>query len=204
VGINNYQAGHVAAYLLVRALKHKGQVAVLTGIPGAYNLEERIRGFKDGLAAFPDMHLVAIAVSNDDIDTGVQVVEETMQAYPDLNGWFFAGMWPLYAERGSMPLWENATRHRGMKVVAMDMLPVELEFLRDGYLSALLGQKYWVWGADAVQMLYDHLLTGELFAHLNTSNVDVVTTSNVQATLDAWKDSDFSRALPKPFIPDPF
>jgi ribose transport system substrate-binding protein len=48
-------------------------------------------------------------------------------------------MWPLYAERGSMPLWENAARNRGMKVVAMDMLPVELEFLRDGYLSALIG-----------------------------------------------------------------
>jgi ribose transport system substrate-binding protein len=204
VGINNYQAGHIAAYLLVRALKHKGQVAVLTGIPGANNLEERIRGFKDGLAAFPDMHLVAIAVSNDDIDTGVQVVEETMQAYPDLDGWFFAGMWPLYAERGSMPLWENAARKRGMKVVAMDMLPVELEFLRDGYLTALIGQRYWAWGADTVQMLYDHMLTGELFAHFNTSSVDIVTTSNVQAALDAWQDNDLDRPLPKPFIPNPF
>ena len=204
LGINNYQAGHIAAYLLVRALKGKGQVAVLTGMPGAYNLEERIRGFKEGLAAFPDMHLVAIAVSNDDINTGVQVVEEIMQAHPVLDGWFFAGMWPLYAERGSMPLWENAARHRGMKVVAMDMLPVELEFLRDGYLSALIGQKYWTWGADAVQMLYDHLVNDELFPHLYNSSVDIVTVSNVQAVLDAWKDNDLSRPLPRPYEPDPF
>ena len=203
LGINNYQAGHIAAYLLVRALKGHGQVAVLTGMPGAYNLEERIRGFKDGLATFPDMRLVAIAVSNDDINTGVQVVEETMQAHPDLNGWFFAGMWPLYAERGSMPLWENAARRRGMKVVAMDTLPVELEFLRDGYLSALIGQKYWAWGADAVQMLYDHLVNDELFGWYN-SRVDIVTTSNVQAMLDAWKNNDFGRPLPHPYQPNPF
>ena len=204
LGINNYQVGHIAAYLLVRALNGNGEVAVLTGMPGAHNLEERIRGFKEGLAAFPDMHLVALAVSNDDIDTGVQVVEETMQAHPNLDGWFFAGMWPLYAERGSMPLWENAARSRGMKIVAMDMLPVELEFLRDGYLSALIGQKYWVWGADAVQMLYDHLLNDELFPHLYNSTVDIVTTSNVQAMLDAWKNNDFSRPLPHPYEPDPF
>ena len=204
LGINNYEAGRTAADLLARALRGRGQVALLTGVPGAYNLEERIRGFKDRIASYPDVHIVATAVSNDDINVGVQVVEETMQAHPDLNGWFFVGMWPLFAERGSMQLWENAIRNHGMKVIAMDTLPVELEFLRDGYLTALIGQKYWGWGADAVQMLYDHLLTGELFAHLNTSSVDVITTSNVQATLDAWKDSDFSRALPKPFIPDPF
>jgi len=204
LGINNYQAGHIAAYLLVRALRGKGQVAVLTGMPGAYNLEERIRGFKDGLATFPNVQLIAIAVSNDDINTAVQVVEETMQAYPDLDGWFFAGMWPLYAERGSMPLWENAARNRGMKVVAMDMLPVELEFLRDGYISALIGQKYWVWGADAVQALYDYLVKGDPFVRIYRSNVEIVTTSNVQAVLDAWKNNDLSRPLPPPYEPDPF
>jgi len=131
LGINNYQAGRTAADLLSRALKGKGEIALLTGVPGAYNLEERIRGFKDRIANYPDVRIVATAVSNDDINVGVQVVEETMQAHPNLDGWFFVGMWPLFAERGSMPLWEKAARGRGMKVVAFDTLPVELEFLRD-------------------------------------------------------------------------
>ncbi|MBS1245422.1 MAG: putative transporter substrate binding protein [Chloroflexi bacterium] len=204
LGADNYQAGRIAADLLVRALKGKGQVALLTGVPGAYNLEERIRGFKDGLVKYPDVRIIATAVSNDDINLGVQVVEETMQAHPNLDGWFFVGLWPLFAERGSMPLWENAVRNRGMKVVAFDTLPVELEFLRDGYLSALIGQKYWGWGADSIQMLYDHLLYGRTFGQFTNPDVDIVTTSNVQAMLNAWKNNDFSRPLPDPFTPDPF
>ncbi len=204
LGINNYEAGRTAADLLARALKGKGRIALLTGVPGAYNLEERIRGFKDRIVSYPDMRIVATAVSNDDINVGVQVVEETMQAYPNLDGWFFVGLWPLIAERGSMPLWENAARHRGMKVVAMDTLPVELEFLRDGYLSALIGQKYWGWGADAVQMLYDHLLYGRTFEWFTDSGMDIVTINNVQAMIDAWKSNDFTHPLPDPFTSDPF
>jgi len=203
LGINNYAAGRTAADLLARALHGKGQVALLTGVPGAYNLEERIRGFKDGIAKYSSIRIVATAVSDDDINQGVQVVEETMQAHPDLEGWFFVGMWPLFAERGSMRLWENAVRNRGMQVIAMDTLPVELEFLRDGYLAVLIGQKYWGWGADAVQMLYDYRVNGKTFEPFTDSGMDIVTTSNVQAMLDAWKNNDF-RPLPDPFTPDPF
>ena len=36
-----------------------------------------------------------------------------------------------------MPLWEEATKN-GMKNVAFDVLPLELEFLKDGYLYGLL------------------------------------------------------------------
>ena len=53
--------------------------------------------------------IVTTVACDDDINKGVQVVEETMQAHPDLNGWFFVGLWPLFAEKGSMKLWEEAT-----------------------------------------------------------------------------------------------
>lgn len=69
-----------------------GKVALLTGVPGAFNLEERIRGFKDGIAQYPGIEIVTTVACYDDINRGVQVVEETMQAYPDLDGWFFVGL----------------------------------------------------------------------------------------------------------------
>ena len=51
---------------------------------------ERIRGFRDGIAG-TDIEIVATVACNDDINIGVQVVEETMLANPDLDGWFFVG-----------------------------------------------------------------------------------------------------------------
>ena len=98
LGVDNYEGGKAAAQLLVATMGEKGKVALLTGVPGAFNLEERIRGFKDGIKDYPGIEIVKTAACNDDINTGVQVVEETMQAMPDLNGWFFVGVWPLFAE----------------------------------------------------------------------------------------------------------
>ncbi|NPA92003.1 MAG: sugar ABC transporter substrate-binding protein [Chloroflexi bacterium] len=203
-GIDNYRAGQVAAYLLVRAMGGRGKVALLTGVPGAYNLEERIRGFRSLTSVFPDIEIVAVAVSNEDINLGVQVVEETMLAHPDLNGWFFVGMWPLFAERGAMPLWESAAQSGRLKTVAFDTLPVELELLRDGYLSGLVGQKYWGWGYETVRIIYEHVVLGKQFPPFLDSGMDVVTRSNVDAMIRAWKTHDFSRPLPNPFKPDPF
>ncbi len=102
----------------------QGKVAVLTGMPGALNLEERRRGFQDEIAEkYPDIEIVATVAGYDDINRSVQAVEETMQAYPGLDGWFFVGLWPLFAERGSMPLWEEAARSGRVRTVAFDTLP---------------------------------------------------------------------------------
>ena len=194
LGVSNYDGGLAAADLLVRAMGEEGKVALLTGVPGAFNLEERIRGFKDGVAG-SNLEIVRTVACNDDINLGVQVVEETMQAYPDLSGWFFVGLWPLFAERGSMPLWEEAAR-AGMKTVAFDTLPVELEYVKDGLIYGLVGQKYWGWGYDTVQMIYDHIVNGKQFESFTNSGMDIVTAKNVDAMKEAWDTMDFTKPLP--------
>jgi ribose transport system substrate-binding protein len=205
LGVDNYHAGRTAANLLVREMGHRGKVAILTGVPGAFNLEERIRGFKDGMSAYANIQIVATVASQDDINLGVQLVEETMQAHPNLDGWFFVGMWPLFAERGSMPLWEEAALQRGMKTVAFDTLPVELELLRDGYLSGLLGQKYyWGWGYDTIQVVYDHVINGKTYPPFINSGLDIVTRGNVAAMIRAWETNDFSQLPDDPYTRDPF
>jgi ribose transport system substrate-binding protein len=198
LGVDNYQAGQAAADLLARAMGQQGDVAILTGVLGAHNLEERIRGFRDGIKPYPDIRIVTMAVSNDDINLGVQVVEETMQARPDLDGWFFVGMWPLVADRGSMPLWEKAALSGDTKTVAFDTLPVELELLREGYLTGLVGQKYWGWGYDTVQIVYDHIINDKTYPPFISSGMDIVTRNNVEAMILAWETNDFSQPLPDP------
>lgn len=198
MGLDNIEAGEAAAKLLIQAMGPKGNVAVLTGVPGAFNLDERIQGFRQGIAAYPEIQIVTTVITNDDINMGVQALEETMQAYPNLDGWFFAGMWPLFAERGSMPLWENAALNRNMKTVAFDALPVECELLRDGYLSGLIDQKNWSWGYDTIQIVYDHVVKGKEFPPFVNSGFNIITSKNVDAMLSAWETNDFNQALPDP------
>jgi ribose transport system substrate-binding protein len=198
LSIDNYLAGQKAADLLADAIGERGKVALLTGVPGALNLDQRVRGFRDRLGAYPAMQVVATVASNEDINLGVQGVEETMQAHPDLRGWFFVGLWPLVADRGAMPLWEQAARRGSLKSVAFDTLPVELDLLRDGYLSALIGQKYWGWGYDSVQILYDRIVSNKQFPPFIDTGTDIVTNNNVAAMARAWQTNDFSQPLPAP------
>jgi len=199
LGVDNYQGGKAAADLLVRSMGKKGKVAILTGVPGAFNLEERIRGFKDGLKPYKGIKIVKLVACNDDINQGVQVVEETMQAIPDLDGWFFVGLWPLLAKEGSMPLWEKGTKSGKCKTVAFDTLPVELEFMKKGYLVGLVGQKYWGWGYDTVQMIYDKIVNGKKFDSWTDSGMDIVTPKNVDIMSDMWNSKDFTKKLPPAF-----
>ena len=99
--------------------------------------------------------------------------------HPDLDGWFLVGLWPLFAERGSMPLWEDAALNNGLVTIAFDTLPVQLEFMQDGYLQGLVGQKYWGWGYDTVQMIYDYIVEGAEYDDWTDSGMDIVTECNV-------------------------
>ncbi|MFP4344826.1 MAG: substrate-binding domain-containing protein [Anaerolineales bacterium] len=199
LGVDNYEGGRAAGELLVTFMGEEGRVALLTGVPGAFNLEERIRGFEDYVADYPDIEIVTTVYCNDDINLGIQVVEETMQAHPDLDGWFLVGVWPLFAERGSMPLWEEASQE-GMVNVAFDTLPVELEYLQDGYVNGLVGQKYWGWGYDTIQMLYDKTVNDAEFDDFTNSGMDIVTRCNVDTMEEMWAESDFTQELPDPYV----
>ncbi len=199
LGVDNYEGGKAAADLLVKAMGTSGDVALLTGVPGAFNLEERIRGFKDGVKNYPNIKIVKTVACNDDINQGVQVVEETMQSNPDLKGWFFVGLWPLFANRGSMKSWEAAEKAGTLKTISFDTLPVELDFVKDGYVQGLVGQKYWGWGYDTVQMIYDKIVSGKTFGSFTNSGMDLVTPKNVAVMADMWATMDFTKTLPPAF-----
>ncbi len=199
LGVSNYLGGRAAADLLIRTMGTEGKVALLTGVPGAPNLEQRIQGFKDFTSKYPGIEIVTTVACNDDINLGVQVVEETMQSYPDLDGWFFVGLWPIFAGRGAMPLFEEAALNGGMKAIAFDTLPVELEWLKDGLLHGLVGQKYWGWGYDTMHMLYNNVIYGTPFEDFTNSGMDIVTINNVDAMATAWETQDFTQPLPPPF-----
>jgi ribose transport system substrate-binding protein len=199
LGVDNFEGGQAAADLLIRAMGESGQVALLSGVKGSANLEQRIAGFMDYLEDYPDIEVVTTVYSDDLAPRGVEVVEEAMAEYPDLDGWFFVGLWPILAGRGAMPLWEESTLENGLVTVAFDTLPVQLDLVKDGYLHGLVGQKYWGWGYDTVQMLYEHMLYGREFEDFTNSGMDIVTPLNVDAMSEAWETNDFTQPLPDPF-----
>src|SRR6516162_8890828 len=59
IGTNNYQAGLLGGKRLAEELKDKGNVVVFT-MPEQTNLAERLRGYREALARYPDVRIVRV------------------------------------------------------------------------------------------------------------------------------------------------
>ena len=101
-GTDNYAVGKLAAEEMMKILPDGGKVAILTGVLGAPNLEERIRGFKETVEG-SNIEVMPVQTGNDDVQTSVDVVGQYTAANPDLAAWFFVGGWPYFADPDALP-----------------------------------------------------------------------------------------------------
>ena len=87
VGSKNYDAGVMAGEYLGKVLNGRGNVAILDGIP-VVPILERVSGFKDGIAKFPGLKLVATQNGKQERSVALSVTENMIQSHPDLAGLF--------------------------------------------------------------------------------------------------------------------
>jgi len=73
------------------------------------------------------------------------------------------------------------------KFISFDTIQPALDLLREGKVTVLLGQKYFGWGSEPVQLLYD-IKHGKMpSSPVIDSGVDVVTKENVDDYTAKWK-----------------
>ena len=87
VGSKNYDAGRLVGEFLGKYLNGNGKVAILDGIP-ANGILDRVRGFRDAIARFPGITVVATQNGRQERATALPVTENMIQANPDLAGIF--------------------------------------------------------------------------------------------------------------------
>ncbi len=88
IASDNVQAGKLASTALFKALGGKGNVAVLTGVPGASATNDRTKGLQEALTAYPGINVVAEQTAQFDRATALTVTENILQAHPDIVGVF--------------------------------------------------------------------------------------------------------------------
>jgi ribose transport system substrate-binding protein len=186
-GTNNPGSGKIMGEYLVKYMGTKGNIALLMGTPGAPNLEERKNGLLDYLKQYPDIKVVATEYCYDDVNQGVSKMEAVLQAHPDLKGWVLIGGWGIFTP----PPGPFAAKKPGdLTVIAFDALPEELDYVRQGYAQALIGQKLWGWGYESVRMLKE-IKEGKKLPPVIDSGVDIVTKVNVEEYAEKWKTGKF-------------
>jgi ribose transport system substrate-binding protein len=86
VGADDYSIAKDAGRELLKAMGGKGEVIIIEGVRGALTAQDRLRGFKDAIAEFPDVKLVASQPGNYQRLQAMQVMENLLQANPNVAG----------------------------------------------------------------------------------------------------------------------
>ena len=87
IASDNVAGGRLAGEYLANLLNGKGKIAIIDQ-PTVTSVLDRVQGFREALATFPEMQIVA-AVNGEGVrDKAMQVASDILQAHPDLNGVF--------------------------------------------------------------------------------------------------------------------
>ena len=159
IGTSNYSAGKMAGEKMAEILKGKGKVAICTGSITAMNSLERMKGFRDAVALYPDIKIVEpVLVDNEDTAKAVELAETALLNNPDLAGFF-----GVYAFNG--PSAAKAVKSAGkagkVHIVAFDTTDEHLFMIRDGLIDAAIGQRQYFMGYLSVVVLKDMVHAGK-------------------------------------------
>ncbi len=86
VGADDYTIGLATARHLLKTMGGKGNVVIIEGVRGALTSIDRVRGFQQALKEFPNVKLLASQPGNYQRLQALQVMENLMQSFPQING----------------------------------------------------------------------------------------------------------------------
>jgi ribose transport system substrate-binding protein len=178
IGTDNRTAGMVQGDTMREALGGSGRVGIITGGLGALNLNERIDGFRETVG--PDIEIVEVVATDDDLQKGLGVSEALLRAHPDLNGvaCVSATGGPTLAQVIQGPEFEG----RDVTIVAFDDLEETVRAIEDGIITATMVQRPVQMGKLSISQSFEILTQGLVpeCALLDTG-VTVVTAENLDS-----------------------
>ncbi|MBE7557883.1 substrate-binding domain-containing protein [bacterium] len=147
IGADNEQGGYLAGRYLAEKLGGQGKVAMLEGIPGVDNAENRKAGFLRAVGEHPGIKVVASQAAMWDQDKGYDAMADILRVYPDLAGLFCANdMMALGAIRAI----EQAGRTGSIIVTSYDNLVAAQEAIKAGRIACSIEQHPDLMGYEGV------------------------------------------------------
>ena len=178
IASDNYVGGFIAGETLAKAIGYKGKVALMGAMVGVTTNELRYAGFRDAIAKYPDIQIVATQYSGEDQAKAAEQMQSVLLAHPDLAGAF--GVDTPTAHGCAIGI-RNAGMAGKVVLVGFDAQPLEVEDLEAGLISMLVAQAPFAMGYLGIQFAYDYLegfLTS--FPGNFTTGFYVITPENVR------------------------
>lgn len=180
IGTSNYAAGKIAGKKMAEVLNGKGKVAICTGSVTAMNSLERMRGFREAVADYPDIEIIEpVLVDNEDTAKAVELASTALLNNPDLAGFF--GVYAFNGPSAAKAV-KSANKAGKVHIVAFDTTDEHLFMINDGLIDAAIGQRQYFMGYLSVVVLRDMVQSGKdatLMLMPKTEDGDVIVDTGV-------------------------
>jgi ribose transport system substrate-binding protein len=137
IASDNVAGGKMAGQFIVDKLGGKGKLVELEGIPGSSAANDRGKGFNEAVKAAASLTVVAKQPADFDRAKGMKVMENILQANPEINA--------VFAHNDEMALGAveaiTAAKRTGITVVGFDATADAIKAVNDGTLAATVAQK---------------------------------------------------------------
>ncbi len=181
-GIDDVEAGRAVGRELAKVMGDKGTVAILAGNQNAPNLQARVRGVKEALSAKKDITVKETYYHAETAPEAAKTVQQVQNANPQISGWAMVGGWPLFTENALDGVYDKA------KVVSVDTLPQQLDYVRKSQVQVLVGQDCYGWGYQSVKLLVDKIHSNKAPKDvINHFDLAIVTKENVEEYAGLWE-----------------
>lgn len=190
-GVDDEETGADVMKELVALTGGKANVAILAGNQTAPNLQKRVKGVKDEAAKNPGIKIVDTFYHKETPQDATKAVLAAMQANPQIDAWAMIGGWPLFAKS---LLTLDPTK---VKIVAVDCLPAQLDYIDKGVAPVLLAQPTYQWGYVGVETIVNKLVYGKDVPVVNKMKLVRVSKDNLNEWAKQLKDWGFEDVDPK-------
>ena len=157
IGTDNELGGKRVAEHLAKMLGEKGKVYINTTNPDVSSVMGRVKGFKEGIAEFPNMEVVGVDYNLDVQQKAQEQTLAALQAHPDIVGVFGTN---LYSAQGAYQAVVQAGLTGAVKIASWDATEDLINALKEGKVDLVLAQKPAEIGSLAVEWGYKYFVEG--------------------------------------------
>ncbi len=182
IGSNSYEAGKLQAKLLTEYLKKKGlsnqkvRLPIAECVFGDFTLNQRVKGFKEGIAGNPNIEIIGEFETDIDMAEAFNAMENIYAANPDMDVMY--GTCAIDTRNaGTM---KKRSGREDLIVFGHDLLLETLELIKEGYIQWTIGDNPYLQGYRPVEILYEHvtlgkpLPTGKIYVEAEVVTIDNV------------------------------
>ncbi len=188
-GSNNYAAGEACGKALIKVLQTKKlgerelNLLIMTADEGSYNLNERLRSFKDAAEKGGiKLRVIDTLYCKDDINLAGDILEKYMRTNEDVDVFFSTGGWPLIVPPESMPGFRAWCKAGGTSIVVDTFYPI-VDAAKKGMADALVGQNFKKMGELSIKNLYSAIQGEQIYSKFIDTGLELGDKTNYDLLL---------------------